>query len=470
MSGSSGGCDNFNIKTHSITDEYIVLWKEKLGTGITGPVRPCIKKDTRERFALKCLMDGPRAHTEVKLHRLCSDHSNIVRVLDVYANDVLFPGDPHPKARLLMVMEFMEGGELFDRISKESGFTERKAAKYLRHITEAVYRCHSLNVAHRDLKPENLLLKNNSEDAEIKLTDFGFAKVDDGNLQTPHFTPYYVAPQVLEAQKYKSKQRKGVIQTSKPYTYDKSCDMWSVGVILYIMLCGYPPFYSETPSIHITSEMKRKILSGKYEFPEEDWKFISDAAKDVVRRLLHVDPGCRMNVQELMSHPWLTDAPDTVLQSPAVFSNKEGLEDIKLAHAEQLTQMRLPDISITLKSINESQSIIIRKRKHRQNSQEENSAETKLKIRENDLKLKPLRDIIAYCIMPPKDEKEGMLNRLILNAVNSVCCHNKLLSILEQWSWDGEKFQTKVEKRKFAQQLSELVKSMTDVNPDESNS
>nr|XP_022335376.1 MAP kinase-activated protein kinase 5-like [Crassostrea virginica] len=467
MSDSSDGSSALNIKTHSITDDYIVLWKEKLGTGITGPVRPCIKKDTRERFALKCLMDGPKAHTEVKLHRLCSDHPNIVQVLDVYANDVLFPGDPHPKARLLMVMEFMEGGELFDRISKESGFTERKAAKYLRDISQAVFRCHSLNVAHRDLKPENLLLKNNSEDAEIKLTDFGFAKVDDGNLQTPHFTPYYVAPQVLEAQKYKSKQRKGVIQTSKPYTYDKSCDMWSIGVILYIMLCGYPPFYSETPSRNITSEMKRKILSGKYEFPEEDWKFISEAAKDVVRRLLHVDPSRRMDVQELMSHPWLTEAPDTVLQSPAVFSNKEGLEDIKLAHAEQLTQMRLPDKTIQLKSLNESQSVIIRKRKLRQNSCEESNSETKIKIRENDVKLKPLRDIIAYCVLPPKDEKEGMLNSLILNAVNSLWCRNRLLPILQQWNWDGEKFQMKVEKMRFAQQLSELVKSVTDVGQDD---
>ncbi|XP_062589854.1 MAP kinase-activated protein kinase 5-like [Saccostrea cucullata] len=471
MSDSSGSCvSSPNIKTHSITDDYIVLWKEKLGTGITGPVRPCIKRDTRERYALKCMMDGPKAHTEVRLHKLCSDHPNIVKVLDVYANDVLFPGDPHPKARLLMVMEFMEGGELFDRISKESKFTERKAATYLRDIAEAVHRCHNLNVAHRDLKPENLLLKNNSEDAEIKLTDFGFAKVDDGNLQTPHFTPYYVAPQVLEAQKFKSKQRKGVIQTSKPYTYDKSCDMWSVGVILYIMLCGYPPFYSETPSRNITSEMKRKILSGKYEFPEEDWKFISDAAKDVVRRLLHVDPSCRMNIYELRVHPWMTEAPDTILQSPAVFSNKEGLEDIKLAHAEQLTQLRLPDITIKLKSVNESQSTIIRKRKLRQNSFEECDKQTKLKIKENDVKLKPLRDIIAYCVLPPKDEKDSMLNSLILNAVNSSWCHNKLLSILQRWNWDGEKFQTKVEKMKLAQHLSEFVKSVTDVAQEDFNS
>ncbi|XP_048752607.1 MAP kinase-activated protein kinase 5-like [Ostrea edulis] len=471
MSDSNDSCINSpNIKTYSITDDYIVLWKEKLGTGITGPVRPCIKKDTRERFALKCLMDGPKAHTEVTLHRLCNDHPNIVRVLDVYANDVIFPGDPHPKARLLMVMEFMEGGELFDRISKESGFTEKKAAKYLRYIAEAVNQCHRLNVAHRDLKPENLLLKDNSENAEIKLTDFGFAKVDDGNLQTPHFTPYYVAPQVLEAQKYKSRQRRGVIQTSRPYTYDKSCDMWSVGVILYIMLCGYPPFYSETPSRNITSEMKRKILSGKYEFPEEDWKVISDAAKDVVRRLLHVDPSCRMNIHELMSHPWMTEAPDTVLQSPAVISDKEGLEDIKLAHAEKLTQMRLPDKTLELKSISESQSAIIRKRKLKQNSYEENDTETKVKIKENDIRLKPLRDIIAYCVLPPKDEKESMLISLILNAVNSSWCHNKLLAILRQFQWDGEKFQTKVEKMKLAHQLSELVKSVTEVTQDDQNS
>lgn len=214
---------------------------------------------------------------------MCSGHKNIVKVFDVYANDVQFPGEPDAKARLLMVLEFMEGGELFDRISKETRFTEKKAAKYLQQITNAVYRCHSLNVAHRDLKPENLLMNTNAEDALVKLTDFGFAKIDDGNLKTPHFTPYYVAPQVLEAHRYQSKQKKGVIPTSKPYTYDKSCDMWSLGVILYIMLCGYPPFYSETPSRQITSKMRQKILSGQYDFPEDDWQNISDLAKDVVR-------------------------------------------------------------------------------------------------------------------------------------------------------------------------------------------
>lgn len=454
------------IKTNSIIDDYVVNWRQKLGTGISGPVRPCMKRSNKERFALKCLIDTPKARTEVRLHKMCSGHPNIVKVLDVYANDVQFPGEPLPKARLLMVLEFMEGGELFDRISKESRFTEKKAAKYFRQITNAVHRCHSLNVAHRDLKPENLLLKDNSEELEIRLSDFGFAKIDDGNLQTPHFTPYYVAPQVLQAHRYQSKQKQGIIQTSKPYTYDKSCDMWSLGVILYIMLCGYPPFYSETPSRQITSEMRKKILSGQYEFPEEDWQFISDSAKSVVKNLLHVDPSYRMNIDELQKHPWLNDAPDTALHSPAIFSDKDGMEDIKLAHSQHLTSMRIPDSSVTLKPLLDSHNPIIRKRKLRQSSIDESKdseTEPKEKKTTENCKVKSLRDIIAFCILPPKaDDAERILNELVTKAIKQCQSQNGFNKILKNWEWDGKKFQQEVDRPRLAHELSQLVLSLTE--------
>ncbi|KAK3084612.1 hypothetical protein FSP39_016289 [Pinctada imbricata] len=450
--------------THPITNDYTVHWKEKLGTGISGPVRPCVHKASKTRYALKCLPDIPKSHTEVNLHMKCSNHPNIVKVFDVYTNDVQFPGEEQAKSRVLMVLEFMEGGELFDRISKESGFTEKKAARFLKQIALAVHRCHHLNVAHRDLKPENLLLRDNSEEAEVKLTDFGFAKVDDGNLQTPHFTPYYVAPQVLEAQRHKAKQKKGIIQTNKPYTYDKSCDMWSVGVILYIMLCGYPPFYSETPSRTITNEMRRKIRSGHYQFPEEDWSFISEDAKDVVKRLLHVDPSCRMDINELLTHTWLNDAPDTVLHSPAVFIDKDGMEDVKLAHSQHLTEMRVPDTTVTLKPLTNTNNPIFRKRKLRQNSIEETkgSCEPLTKVKDNNVKVKPLRDIIAYCILPPKvDDHEKTLNNLVISAIQSVGLTDQFSKVLKQWQWDGAQFKTKVEKSKFAHELGQIVKDMT---------
>ncbi|XP_052797609.1 MAP kinase-activated protein kinase 5-like [Mya arenaria] len=457
---AEGGKNSPKTKTQSILLDYDVEWNQKLGTGISGPVRPCRKKKTGKRYALKCLPDTHKSQTEVNLHLMCNGHPNIVQVHDVYANDIQFPGEKQPKAYLLMVMEMMEGGELFDRISRERRFTENKAAKFFRKIAIAVRHCHSLNVAHRDLKPENILLTDNTEDAELKLSDFGFAKIDDGNLQTPYFTPYYVAPQVLEAHRHQAKLKKGIIPTSIPYTYDKSCDMWSLGVILYIMLCGYPPFYSETPSRQITVEMRRKILSGEYDFPEDEWCHVSDRAKQVVKSLLHVDPSYRLNIEDVTKLSWLEDAPDTELHSPAVIADKQSLEDINLAHAQQLTILRTPECQLTLKPLIESHNPILRKRKYRQSSTEEPSRPV-TKVTTCEMTLRSLRNIIAYCILPPKDDDESKLNDLIVKATGFLgSVHKDLVDILNTWEWDGQRFQTKIDKSKLAQKLSDLVQGL----------
>ena len=131
------------------------------------------------------------------------------------------------------------------------------------------------NIAHRDLKPENLLYNDTEDDSVIKLCDFGFAKIDNSDLVTPQFTPYYASPQVLEAQKrYKR---------DKTYTYSKSCDMWSLGVIIYILLCGYPPFYPSQPSRKgIDKTMKKRIANAEFEFPTEEWALVSEHAKSLI--------------------------------------------------------------------------------------------------------------------------------------------------------------------------------------------
>lgn len=457
---AEGGRNGPKIKTHSILQDYTVDWSQKLGTGISGPVRPCKKLKNGRQYALKCLPDNHKSRTEVNIHHMCSGHPNIVQVRDVYANDLQFPGDKQPKAFLLMVLEMMEGGELFDRISKQKRFTERKAARYFRKIVEAVRHCHNLNVAHRDLKPENILLTDNTEEAELKLSDFGFAKIDDGNLQTPYFTPYYVAPQVLEAHRHQSRLKKGIIPTSKPYTYDKSCDMWSLGVILYIMLCGYPPFYSETPSRQITMEMRRKILSGEFEFPEDEWCHVSDSAKLLVKSLLHVDPSHRLNIDDVTESAWLKDAPDNELHSPAVMSDKQSLEDINMAHSQQLTILRTEECQLTLKPLDESHNPILRKRKYRESSSCV-TQEVVSKVNPCEMSVRSLRNIIAYCILPPKDEDESVLNDLVKKAETlQPNTHNQLLDILQHWSWDGFRFQEKIDKSKLAQMLSELVQNL----------
>ncbi|XP_060569300.1 MAP kinase-activated protein kinase 5-like isoform X2 [Ruditapes philippinarum] len=449
------------LKTHSILHDYTVEWSQKLGTGISGPVRPCKKLKTGKSFALKCLPDNPKSQTEVNIHFMCSGHPNVVKVHDVYANDLQFPGDKQAKPFLLMVLEMMEGGELFDRISKQRRFTERKAARYFKKIAEAVRHCHSLNIAHRTLKPENILLADNTEEAELKLSDFGFAKVDDGSLQTPYFTPYYVAPQVLEAHRHQSRLKRGIIPTSKPYTYDKSCDMWSLGVILYIMLCGYPPFYSETPSRQITMEMRRKILSGEFDFPEDEWCHVSDNAKQLVKSLLHVDPTHRLNIDDVMMLTWLEDAPDNELHSPAIIADKQSLEDINLAHSQQLTILRTEQCQLTLKPLDESHNPILRKRKYRECSNDESESIVR-KVTTCEMTIQSLRNIIAYCILPPKvDDDESVLNDLVTKAETfQHNTHNRLDTILQQWEWDGAKFVKKIDKAKLAQLLSELVQDL----------
>ncbi|XP_022085696.1 MAP kinase-activated protein kinase 5-like [Acanthaster planci] len=459
------------FKTSSIVDDYTINWKQKLGTGVNGPVWPCKKNGTNERYALKVLADKPSSRTEITLHSHCSGHQAIVTLYDVYANEVQFPGEAHPRARLLMVMELMDGGELFDRISQQKGFTEAQAVRYAKQIASSIQRCHSLNIAHRDLKPENLLLKDNSENSPVKLSDFGFAKVDDGTLATPHFTPYYVAPQVLEAQRRQRREEKGIIPTSPgPYTYDKSCDIWSVGVIIYIMLCGYPPFYPETPSRKISREMCHRILAGQYDFPSEEWAHISDEAKDVVNKLLRVDPMERLTVHGLMEHPWMQEnrASNRALNSPAIMLDKNLMEEAMRVHSEQLTSMRLPQKRVVLKPVAKADNPIIRKRARSccqsvDNRVVEGQPEAKLR-KESDAVTK-LRDVIAYCILPPQG---GCNNDYLCQLVQIAQEHNDecntLRAELELLHWNGKAFTMPVDSSRLALALSKVVKEKNSPN------
>ncbi|XP_071789627.1 MAP kinase-activated protein kinase 5-like [Asterias amurensis] len=458
------------IKTTSIVDDYTINWNQKLGTGVNGPVWPCKKNGTNERYALKILPDKAASRTEIHLHCRCSRHPAIVTLYDVYANEVQFPGETQPCPRLLMVMELMDGGELFDRISQQKGFTESRAIRYAIQIASAIHRCHSLNIAHRDLKPENLLLKDNSENSPVKLSDFGFAKVDDGSLTTPHFTPYYVAPQVLEAQRRQKRQQKGIIPTSPgPYTYDKSCDIWSLGVIIYIMLCGYPPFYPETPNRKISREMCHRIMAGQYEFPSEEWSQISDQAKDVVSRLLQVDPMERMTVSELMDHPWLQEnrSSNIELSSPAIMLDKNLMEEALRVHSEQLTSMRLPLRKVILKPVAKANNPIIRKRlrcKSLDNRVTEGQPEAKLR-KETDAVTK-LRDVVAHCILPPQGVvSESSVCELIQRALeyNSEC--NTLRHTLQAFQWNGKSFSSPVDYSKLALAFSRMVEERNRSHP-----
>mmetsp|Transcript_22289 Transcript_22289/g.38253 ORF Transcript_22289/g.38253 Transcript_22289/m.38253 type:complete len:233 (-) Transcript_22289:361-1059(-) len=179
----------------------------------------------------------------------------------------------------------MMGGELFDRIVAKSYYNEKEARDVCKILFEAIGHCHKNSVAHRDLKPENLLLRSEDNDSEIKIADFGFAKkvLTPNSLTTQCGTPGYVAPEILE----------GV-------AYDTKSDMWSLGVIVYILLGGYPPFIEQNQR-----ELFRKIRKGNYEFHEEYWGSVSADAKDLISCLLTVQPAKRLSAEEALKHKWM---------------------------------------------------------------------------------------------------------------------------------------------------------------------
>jgi len=190
--------------------------------------------------------------------------------------------------KMYLVMEIMKGGELFDRIVDKGHFTEADAAGVTAKLFSAIKYLHDKNIAHRDLKPENLLMADDTPESEVKITDFGLSKAFDEQtqvMQTPCGTPGYIAPEVLDM--------KG---------YDKQCDVWSLGVIVYILLCGFPPFYADNDA-----QLFEKIKRGKFEFLRPYWDPISDSAKDFIRQMLRVDPKQRITCDQALAHPWLAE-------------------------------------------------------------------------------------------------------------------------------------------------------------------
>lgn len=203
------------------------------------------------------------------------EHKHIIRLHDVFEEPQHY----------FMVTEKMMGGELFDRIVQKSYYNEKEARDTCEVLFSAIHYCHKKKVAHRDLKPENLLLTSERDDSDIKIADFGFAKrvLQPKSLTTQCGTPGYVAAEILEG---------------KPY--DTQADMWSIGVIVYILLGGYPPFIESNQRT-----LFRKIRKGQYEFHEEYWGQVSNDAKDLIRNLICVNPDERYNSAKALGNKWI---------------------------------------------------------------------------------------------------------------------------------------------------------------------
>ncbi|XP_030665820.1 ribosomal protein S6 kinase alpha-2 isoform X2 [Nomascus leucogenys] len=263
------------------TDGYEI--KEDIGVGSYSVCKRCVHKATDTEYAVKIIDKSKRDPSEeIEILLRYGQHPNIITLKDVY-DDGKF---------VYLVMELMRGGELLDRILQQRYFSEREASDVLCTITKTMDYLHSQGVVHRDLKPSNILYRDESGSPEsIRVCDFGFAKqlrAGNGLLMTPCYTANFVAPEVLKRQ-----------------GYDAACDIWSLGILLYTMLAGFTPFANgpdDTPE-----EILARIGSGKYALSGGNWDSISDAAKDVVSKMLHVDPHQRLTAMQVLKHPWVVN-------------------------------------------------------------------------------------------------------------------------------------------------------------------
>ncbi|XP_039134986.1 calcium-dependent protein kinase 26 [Dioscorea cayenensis subsp. rotundata] len=273
---------------------------QKLGSGQFGLIRACSDMLTGETLACKsiakdCLLcpdDLRSVKLEIEVMARLSGHPNVVDLKAVY-EDVRF---------VHLVMELCAGGELFHRLEKHGRFPEPEAAVLFQCLMEVVMYCHDKGVVHRDLKPENILLATKSLSSPIKLADFGLATyIKPG--QSLHGTvgsPFYIAPEVLAG------------------GYNQAADVWSAGVILYILLSGMPPFRGKTKSRIFDS-----VRSAELRFPSDPWDHVSESAKDLIAGMLCRDPSRRLSAKEVLDHPWVKGIAQQA-QSPNSKSNEFG--------------------------------------------------------------------------------------------------------------------------------------------------
>ncbi|KAI4298683.1 hypothetical protein L6164_032214 [Bauhinia variegata] len=263
--------------------KYYTLGKE-LGRGQFGITYLCTENSTGRSYACKSILkrklvsksDRDDMKREIQIMQHMSGQPNIVE----------FKGAYEDRYSVHLIMELCAGGELFDRIIAEGQYSERAAAAICRAIVNVVHICHFMGVMHRDLKPENFLLSSKDEGATLKATDFGLSVfIEEGKVYRDMVgSAYYVAPEVLRR------------------SYGKEIDIWSAGIMLYILLSGVPPFWAETEKGIFDA-----ILEGKIDFESKPWPSISDGAKDLVRKLLTQDPKKRITSAQVLEHPWIRE-------------------------------------------------------------------------------------------------------------------------------------------------------------------
>nr|XP_043904482.1 calcium/calmodulin-dependent protein kinase type II subunit beta-like isoform X4 [Solea senegalensis] len=262
------------------TDEYQLY--EELGKGAFSVVRRCVKLCTGQEYAAKIIntkklsaRDHQKLEREARICRLLK-HSNIVRLHDSISEEGFH----------YLIFDLVTGGELFEDIVAREYYSEADASHCIHQILDSVSYTHQHDIVHRDLKPENLLLASKCKNAAVKLADFGLAIEVQGDQQAWFGfagTPGYLSPEVLRKE-----------------AYGKPVDIWACGVILYILLVGYPPFWDEDQH-----KLYQQIKAGAYDFPSPEWDTVTPEAKNLINQMLTINPAKRINAQEALKHPWV---------------------------------------------------------------------------------------------------------------------------------------------------------------------
>ncbi|KAL3881087.1 hypothetical protein ACJMK2_027718 [Sinanodonta woodiana] len=305
------------VKVIPFSDEYEL--KEDIGIGSYSVCKRCVHKMTGHSYAVKIMDKEKRDPSEeVEILLRFGHHPNIITLRDVFDNG----------NKVYMVTELMSGGELLDKILRQRFFSEREASAVLQVIARTVDYLHQNGVVHRDLKPSNILYADDSGSPDsLRICDFGFAKqlrAENGLLMTPCYTANFVAPEVLKRQ-----------------GYDAACDIWSLGVLLYTMLAGHTPFANgpnDTPN-----DILGRIGQGHFTLTGGNWDTVSQPAKDLVSKMLHVDPHSRLSATQVLNHPWV--------------AQRENLPLLRLAYND--TQLVKGAVSATFKALNSQPNALL---------------------------------------------------------------------------------------------------------------
>uniref|UniRef100_A0A3Q2XCK9 calcium/calmodulin-dependent protein kinase n=1 Tax=Hippocampus comes TaxID=109280 RepID=A0A3Q2XCK9_HIPCM len=293
------------------TDEYQLF--EELGKGAFSVVRRCVKISSGQEYAAKIIntkklsaRDHQKLEREARICRLLK-HPNIVRLHDSISEEGFH----------YLVFDLVTGGELFEDIVAREYYSEADASHCIQQILESVHHCHVNGIVHRDLKPENLLLASKLKGAAVKLADFGLAIEVQGDQQAWFGfagTPGYLSPEVLRKD-----------------PYGKPVDMWACGVILYILLVGYPPFWDEDQH-----RLYQQIKAGAYDFPSPEWDTVTPEAKDLINKMLTINPSKRITASEALKHPWICQRSTVA----SMMHRQETVECLKKFNARRKLKVR----------------------------------------------------------------------------------------------------------------------------------